>query len=257
VAELVEREESGAVVTLWLNRPDRRNALSSALIDALFAGLDGAVARGARVVVLAARGKAFCAGGDLSDGLSGAGFAASHAARGRFAELMDRIPSAPFPVIAAVHGDALGGGCGLVAACDLAIADPAARFGTPEVKLGLFPWIIAAALARSVPRKALLELVLTGEPVDAERAVALGLANRVSAPGASVAEAQALAAVLARRGPWAIAGGKRLLHALGDLSYRAALDTAHQQLALNLLTEDAAEGLSAFLQKRDPEFKGR
>lgn len=253
----VEVEREGHVAVIRLNRPDRRNALSGPLIDGLLGALDAAERDGVRCAVLAARGAVFCAGGDLSDGTMAGGAAEGHARRGRFAALLDRLPRLPFPVIAAVQGDAMGGGCGLVAACDLAIADPAARFGLPEIRIGLFPWIILAALRRSVPQKALMELVLTGERFDAPRAVELGIVNRTAAPGAAETEALALAATLADRPPWAVAMGKAAFYQVADLAYPDALRQMHGMLSLNLLTEDAGEGVAAFLQKRPPAWKGR
>lgn len=246
------------VSTLTLNRPDRRNALSGALVEGLHDALDAAATDGdVRAVVLTGAGKSFCAGGDLAGGMGGGAFLDGHQGRGRFAELLARMPTFDKPIIAAVNGDALGGGLGLVAACDMAIADPRARLGTPEVKLGLFPWIILAPLQRHVGRKVLMELVLTGERVSAERAVELGLLNRVSEPGDVLASAHALAAVVASRSPAIVAMGKNAFARVSDMAYEDALAYLHAQLTLNLLTEDAAEGIGAFLQKREPQWKGR
>ncbi len=252
----VEIEREGTVATLWLNRPDRRNALSSAVVDGLLLALDAVEQEPAiRAVVLAARGPVFCAGGDLADGMAGA-VTDVHGRAAAFARLMERIPELSVPVVAAVQGDAMGGGCGLVAACDLAIADPAARMGLPEVRIGLFPWIILAALRRSVPQKALMELVLTGERIDAARAAALGLVNRVSVAGEAYSEALALARTLADRPPWAVAMGKRAFHQVADLAYPDALRQMQSMLTLNLMTDDAREGVDAFLHKRPPLWKG-
>lgn len=257
--DLVLREASDGIAVLTLNRSERRNALSGALVEAIFEALRACEAdRDVRVVILTGSGKAFCAGGDLADGMSGGGgFLATHEGRGRFAELMAAIPRLRPPVIAALNGDALGGGCGLASACDLVVADPAARLGTPEIRLGLFPWIILAALQRDVPRKHLLELVLTGEKVDAERARELGLVNRVSAPGQVLAEARTLAEAIASKSPAVIAMGKRAFHRIADQDYEDALAFMHGQLSLNLLSEDAMEGVAAFLQRREPQWKGR
>lgn len=257
---LVRRDDDGAVAVLVLDRPERKNALSAALVDDLLAALRAAGDDGnVRAVVITGAGSAFCAGGDLADGMSATagGFMGGHQGRGRFAELMAAIPKLRVPVIAAVNGDALGGGCGLAAACDLVVADPAAKLGTPEIKLGLFPWIILAALQRDVPRKPLLELVLTGEKLTAEEAKALNLVNRVAAPGEALAEAKALAARIAARSPLVVAMGKAAFHRIADQRYEDALAFMHGQLSLNLLAEDAAEGVAAFLQKREPEWKGR
>lgn len=257
--DLVERSDEGAVAVLHLNRPDRRNALSGALIEALSAALRAAAADpSVHVVVLTGRGSVFCAGGDLADGLGGSeGFLAAHQGRGRYAELLLDLAKLRTPVIACVQGDAMGGGLGLAAACDLIVADPAANFGTPEIKVGLFPWIITAVLRRDLPRKPLLELMLTGAKMDAARAERLGLVNRVSAPGQALTEALALAKDIASRSPAIIALGKAAFHATADLPIDAAVRQLHADLTLNLLTEDAAEGIGAFLQKRPPQWKGR
>ncbi|MCO4743622.1 MAG: enoyl-CoA hydratase/isomerase family protein [Proteobacteria bacterium] len=255
---LVLTQTEDGVCTLTLNRPERRNALSSGLIDAIHAGLDDAEAdTEVRAIVLTGAGKGFCAGGDLAGGMAGKAFLEGHRSRGRYAELLGRIPRCEKPVVAAVNGDALGGGLGLVAACDLAIADPRARLGTPEIKVGLFPWIILAPLQRHVGRKALMELVLTGERVSADRALELGLLNRLSEEGQALADAQALARVVASRSPAIVALGKNAFARVADMAYDDALAYLHTQLTVNLLTEDAAEGIGAFLQKREPNWKGR
>lgn len=258
---LIERESGGdGVRILALNRPERRNALSGALVDAIGEELAQADADpDIRVVVLTGRGKVFCAGGDLADGMSagGKGFLAAHEGRGRFAEMMAAIPRLSVVVIAALNGDALGGGCGLASACDLVVADPAARLGTPEIKLGLFPWIILAALQRNVPRKHLFELALTGAKIDAERARELGLVNRISESGRAVEAACELGAEIASKSPTVVEMGKRAFYTIADQDYDDALAYMHTQLSMNLLTEDAMEGVAAFLQRREPVWKGR
>ncbi len=256
---LVERRDDAGICVLTLNRPERRNALSIALVDALSEALAAAGDDPAtHVVVIAAEGKAFCAGGDLGDSMgAGDGFLDGHRGRGRYAALLAQIPGLRVPVIAAIQGAAYGGGLGLVAACDLAIADPEARLGTPEIRVGLFPWIILAALQRNVPRKALMQMILTGDSLSAERAHALGLINALSAPGAVLEEALALARRIAAASPAVVALGKAAFYRIADQPYEDALAHMHTQLSLNLLTEDAMEGIGAFLQKRPPEWKGR
>lgn len=256
---LIEREVAGGIAVVALNRPDRRNALSSALIDELAQTLESVAADPeVRVIVLTGRGKAFCAGGDLAEGLGSAdGFLASHEGRGRYAELLANIPKLRPPVIAAVNGDALGGGLGLAAACDLVVADEQACLGTPEIKLGLFPMIITAVLRRDVPRKLLLELMLTGGKVTATRGAEMGLVNRVAPAGTALSVATALAADIATRSSAVVALGKAAFHAVADLPDDAALRYLHTQLTLNLLTEDAAEGVAAFIGRREPQWKGR
>ena len=257
---LVEREQHGRVAVLHLNRPQRRNALSGELVDALRDALE-AVERDAEVgcVVLTGRGKAFCAGGDLAGGMSGAGqgVVAAHRARGGYGELLVQLHRLRVPVVAAINGDALGGGLGLAAACDLAVADETARLGTPEIRLGLFPWVITAVLQRNVSRKALMELMFLGEKQTAERAEALGLVNRVVPEGTAVSVALELAESIASRSPIATEMGKAAYHAVADLGLEDAVRFLNTQLTLNLMTEDAMEGVAAFLQKREPKWKGR
>ncbi len=255
---VVERRDEGAVAILALNRPKRRNALSGQLIEELAGALaEVADDDSIRAVVLTGRGKAFCAGGDLADGLSGDGFVAAHRGRGRYAELLALLPRLRVPVIAALNGDALGGGLGLAAACDVVVADSEARLGTPEVKVGLFPWIILAVLQRDVPRKPLLELVLTGGRWSAEEAKSHGLVNHVAPVGTALQMALEVAGVMASRSPAVLAWGKQAFYRIADQDYEDALAYMHAQLSLNLLTEDAMEGVAAFLQKREPQWKGR
>jgi enoyl-CoA hydratase len=256
---LLLREDRDGIAVLTLNRPDRRNALSSALVEALIEGLAAVGADpSVRVAVLTGSGAVFCAGGDLADGMmANDGLLAGHRSRGRFAELLSAIRDNRVPVIAAVNGDALGGGCGLAAACDLVVADAEARLGTPEIKLGLFPWIILAVLQRDVPRKHLLESVLTGEKWTAERARELGLVNRVAPAGEALAAAMELAARIAAASPAVVALGKAAFHRIADQPLDDALAYMHTHLTLNLLTEDAMEGVAAFMARRDPTWKGR
>ena len=254
---LVDTAES--VRTLTLNRPERRNALSGALLEALLGAFAAVEAEPeVRVVHLCAAGTGFCAGGDLSDAFQNAdGFLAGHLGREAFARLLLAIRRCRVPVVCSVQGDAMGGGFGLAAACDLVVIDPAARLGTPEIDRGLFPWIILAVLSQDIPRKPLFELVFTGGRWDAETAHAMHAVNRISAPGAAIAEGRALALQLAGKPAAIVALAKRAFHRADELGFEDALAYLAPHLSLNLLAEDAAEGLQAFLQKRPPVWKGR
>jgi enoyl-CoA hydratase/carnithine racemase len=254
----VDVEDRGPVRVLWLDRPARRNALSAALLRDLIAHWDRAEADAAvHAVVLAGRGGTFCSGGDLSDGLDAPGALAAHEGRGLVVELFLRFARSGTPVVAAVEGAALGGGCGLMAATDLVVAASDARIGLPEIRLALFPWIVLAVLRRDVPRKVLFEWAMTGEPVDAARAREVGLVNRVVAPGTAVDEAVTLATSIAGRSPAIVAMGKRAFHGIADASFEDALRTMHGNLTVNLLSEDASEGVAAFLERRSAVWKGR
>lgn len=248
------------VVTLTMNRPTRRNALSAGLVDALIEAL----ARAAQdpdavaVVLTGAGDRAFCAGGDLTDSLgSGLGALDMRASRGRFADLLQAVHDCPKPVVAALNGDALGGGFGLALSCDLVVADADAKLGTPEVRVGLFPMMLLAELHRNLPRKVLAELVFTGGKLTAAQALDFHLINRVAEAGDALVQGQALAARVARFSPAVLGLGKRAMYASQDMDYERGLAFLHGQLEANLVAEDAMEGISAFLQKRPAQWSGR
>lgn len=257
MALLVDTAEG--VRTLTLHRPERKNALSGALIEALLAAFAQVESDcDVRVVHLCASGETFCAGGDLSDAFQNPdGFLAGHQGREGFAKLLLAIRRCRVPVVCSVQGHAMGGGFGLAAACDLVVIDPAAKVGTPEIDRGLFPWIILAALQQDIPRKALFELAFLGGRWDAETARAHHVVNRVSEPGEAIALGRSLAAQLAGKPAAIVALAKRAFHRADELAFEDALAYLAPHLSLNLLAEDAAEGLQAFLQKREPVWKGR
>jgi len=260
MSQLVLRDDRDRVAVLTLNRPQRRNALSPGLIDALDEALMAAAAdSGVGAIVLTGAGdRAFCAGGDLAGGLGGAeGALAAHEQRGGFARLIQRLHQLGKPVVAGVNGDALGGGFGLAIACDCAVVDPGARLGTPEINVGLFPMIITAELVRNIPRKILLEMMFTGRRLSAQEARDWGMVNAVSESGGALAGATELAATMAARSSAVLKLGKDAFYETADLALEPALKLLQFKLELNLQAEDAMEGISAFLQKRPAEWKGR
>ncbi len=250
---------AGGVRTLTLNRPDRRNALSPELIEALLAAL--AEARDdpeTRVVVLTgAGGKAFCAGGDLGSQLGGGGFVATHEGRGRFADLVEALLALGKPTIARVDGACMGGGLGLMLACDLAIASTTATFGTPEIKVGLFPMMIMTLIFRNMGRKAAMEMMLTGDKLSAAEARELGLLNRVVEPAELDQAVAELAGKVAAYSPAVLKLGRDAVYATMDMPLKDALRYLHSQLSLNTLLEDCAIGVKAFLTRTKPVWRGR
>ena len=253
---LLLREDRDGVAWLTLNRPAARNALSQPLMAALEAALEAVEADGAvRVVVLAGAGPALCAGHDLRElrGLDRDGTAALFVQCSR---LMQRIVGLRVPVIARVHGVATAAGCQLVASCDLAVAADTARFATPGVDIGLFCSTPMVALSRAVGRKAAMEMLLTGEMVDAPRAAALGLVNH-AVPEAGLDDAvRALARRIASKSRAAVLLGKPAFHQQAEMPLAEAYAYASAVMARNMAEPDAAEGIDAFLQKRAPVWGG-
>jgi len=253
---LVNTVESVATVTL--NRPGQFNALSRALIDDLQATFDAIAGdRGVRVVVLAASGRGFCAGHDLKEIRAMAGLAEVESVFARCSRMMTTIVQLPQPVIAKVHGLATAAGCQLVASCDLAVASTAATFATPGVNIGAFCATPAVALGRAVGRKAAMEMLLTAEPVSAQRAREIGLVNRAVAPEALDAEVEALARLVASKSPAAIASGKQVFYRQLELPLTEAYALAGHAIARDFVGADGQEGVDAFLGKRPPVWNAR
>jgi len=249
-------ELSDGVLRLTLNRPQARNALSMALMDELIAALDRAgAAREVRVVVIAGAGPAFCAGHDLRELRADRSRAALERVFTRCSELMQKIVRLAKPVIAEVHGVATAAGCQLVASCDLAIAAETAQFATPGVNIGLFCSTPMVALSRNVGRKAAMEMLLTGEPIDAERARQIGLINR-AVPEAELRPAvAALARKIAGKSAYTVAIGKEAFYRQAELDLAAAYRYAAEVMTANMLAADAAEGIDAFLAKRPAAWR--
>jgi enoyl-CoA hydratase/carnithine racemase len=251
----LREEQRDSARWLILDRPAQRNALTAGLIGGLreaLAHADGDAQ--VRAICLTGAGdKAFCSGMDLAS--AGDALQADQGRR-EYAALLADFSRLGKPVLAAVNGAVMAGGMGLLASCDLAIAAEDVRFGTPEVDVGLFPYMALAPLSRCVGRRAALELVLTARRIDAAEARAIGLINRAVPRADLAAAAQELLDLLARKSPTALRLGRRAFYATQDLPYEAQLEALCAQLSINALSGDAAEGVAAFLEKRQPEFKG-
>jgi enoyl-CoA hydratase/carnithine racemase len=256
-------ELDGGVARVTINRPERRNAMSWEVMRGLrqvlaVAAQDPEV----RVVVLAGAGdEAFCAGADLGK-MTGhddpeAGMLAVHEARGVLAEVFQALWQLGKPTVARVQGFALAGGFGLALACDMVVASERARFGAPEINVGLWPYMITVPMLRSMPPKQALELMLTGRRVEAPEALRLGFVTRVVAHDELDAAVSELAGALAAKSPAVMKLGRDAFYAVWDMAAPEALAHLHAMLSLTAQTEDAAEGIAAFLEKRPPIWRGR
>jgi enoyl-CoA hydratase/carnithine racemase len=248
-----------AVATIALDHPETRNALSDTLLDELLAAFaeardDGAV----RCVVLAStHEKVFSSGGDLAGFTADVALVRRHVANERFPRLFELIGRLGKPVICAAGGHVLAGAVGLALACDLVVASETATFGTPEINVGLFPFMIAALIARNVGRKKMTELLLLGERIDAHEAHRLGIVNRVVAPGELDAAVADWARTLAAKSPLIVRLGKDALYEQQDMGFAEALEFQRAQLTIALSTEDVREGVAAFMERREPAWTGR
>lgn len=255
---LVVVDARDGIATVTLNRPGQFNALSAALLEELQTTLDRIAAdRSVRVVVLAGRGRGFCSGHDLKEIRAMAEMPDVEALFARCSRMMMTMASLPQPVIARVHGLATAAGCQLVATCDLAVASTAASFATPGVNIGAFCATPSVALGRAVGRKHAMEMLLTGASIDAERARAIGLVNRVVSPEALDAEVEALATLIASKSATAIASGKRVFYRQLDMPLDEAYRVAGHAIACDFFSEDGTEGVDAFLAKRAPRWPSR
>ena len=257
IERVLLRRDTDGVAWLTLNRPAARNALSMALMLALVDELaaikqDPAV----KVVVIGGAGPAFCAGHDLRELRSNPERATYQATFELCSRLMTSIVRLPKPVIARVHGVATAAGCQLVASCDLAIAADTARFATPGVNIGLFCSTPMVALSRAVGRKAAMEMLLTGELIDASRAHALGLVNRVVADNELDDAVAALTGQIVAKSPLTLAIGKSAFYRQAEMGLDDAYAYVAEVMTRNMLARDAAEGIDAFLAKRQPVWTG-
>ncbi len=257
--EKLRYDVAAGVATIALDHPETRNALSDAMLDELLAAF--AQARDdadVRCVVLAStHEKVFSSGGDLAGFTAEIALAERHAANERFPRLFHLMGCLGKPIVCAAGGHVLAGALGLALACDLVVASETATFGTPEINVGLFPFMIAALITRNVGRKKMHELLLLGERVDAREAHRIGLVNRVVAPDELDAAVAGWARALAAKSPLVVKLGKDALHAQQDMSLGEALDYQRAQLSIALSTQDAREGVAAFMERREPTWTGR
>ena len=255
----VRRERRGAALWLTIDREKRRNALNEAVLGALRAGVaDARIEDGIRAVVITGAGKVFCAGGDLKPDANGDPFRIDPAeVDNPVVGLFRAIIDCAVPVIARVNGHALAGGFGLVCACDFAIAADSAKLGTPESRIGLFPMMILPWMLRTIPRRKLLEICVTGEPITAAEALAHGILNHVVPDDQLDAKVDALTAAIVASSPAAIRMGRRALAMMDTQRLDASLEYAQRVLPQMARTEDAREGFRAFNEKRAPVWTGR
>ncbi|MFP4449599.1 MAG: enoyl-CoA hydratase [Rhodosalinus sp.] len=258
---LLHREDAGAVAHLTMTAPERLNALSDGMLAELQAAFDALKKdRAIRAVILSGAGKAFCAGHDLKEMQAGrqsedGGASYFDDLFRRCSTMMHTIREMPQPVIAQVHGIATAAGCQLVASCDLAVAAEGTRFGVNGVNIGLFCSTPMVALSRNVPAKQAFEMLVTGEFVDATRAREIGLVNRVVPPEALADETRALADTVASKLGTAVKIGKQAFYKQGEMPLDAAYDYTGAAMVENMLDRDTAEGISAFIEKRPPDWR--
>ncbi|HPU54236.1 MAG TPA: enoyl-CoA hydratase [Burkholderiaceae bacterium] len=256
VDPMLQVDQTGGVATLTLNRPAQYNVLSAAMMDALQAEFDRLAADPqVRVIVLAAAGKAFCAGHDLREMRAEPSLAYYQSLFAQCSRLMTTLQALPQPVIARVQGVATAAGCQLVAMCDLAVASDQARFAVSGVNLGLFCATPSVALTRNVSRKAAFEMLVTGDFIDAHQARERGLVNRVVPADRLDAEVRLLVDSILAKPAVAIAAGKGLFYRQLEMGVDAAYQLAGQTMACNMMAPDTLEGVQAFIDKRPPAWK--
>lgn len=249
---------SGGVATLTIDRPERRNAINPEVVRALRAGLERAEAdESVRVVVVTGSGdRAFCAGGDLG-GMTADSKVGQHRERAEVGELFGKMRSSRLPIVARVNGHALAGGFGLMLACDLVVAAEDVQMGMPEIDVGLWPFMITAIVQRDLPRKLALDLMLTGRRIGADEGVRWGFVNLAVERAGLDSAVAGLTETIASKSPLIAALGKASFYRAEDMSFEQQVDYLAGMLTLCLESEDAVEGVTAFLQKRAPEWKGR
>jgi enoyl-CoA hydratase len=259
VLEQVLLTVDGHVATVMLNRPDQRNPLSGAMLRDLVGAFTWCKQEPeVRVVVLTGAGdRAFCAGADLSSFDGGMSDLERHRSRELFVELFTLMAGLGKPIVGRINGHALAGGLGLACSCDLLVSTDTATFGTPEINIGIWPMMIQAILARNLPRKVLLEMEMLGDRWTATQLEAVGVINRVVPHDQLDSAVKDITDKLARKSPVAMRLGRDSFYRQQDMEFAAALAYLHSQFTLVTLTEDSKEGIKAFFEKREPDFKGR
>lgn len=259
--QTIATQEKDKVGTITLSREERRNAISPTmtveLLDALSKYDDDANIFA--MVLTGAGSKVFCAGADFGESMGAtASFLDRHEGQRKFAELFKVIKGLKKPLLGRINGHALGGGLGLACACDIVIAAEDCRFGTPEINVGLFPYVIMATLIRftSAPKR-LIEMMLTGESLDAREAQQLGLVNHVVPREQLDAKVDEITKKITSKSPAILRLGRRAFYTMRDMEYEKALEYLASVLAINTMAEDVAEGIAAFLEKREPQWKGK
>lgn len=252
-------ETTGQITTITLNRPDKRNAMSAAMIAEIQTALDEIEKSHTRVVILTGAGRAFCSGMDLEmlAAMAQQSPAENQEDSRRMAKMFRRIWSFSRPMIAAVNGAALAGGCGIATLCDFTLAAPEAKFGYTEVKIGFLPALVSVFLVRQIGEKRTRDLLLTGRIIEAAEAKEMGLVNEIVSVESLLARAKELAEVLIAASPASLARAKRLLTSAAAAGVDADLERAILENARIRCTSDFKEGLASFLEKRTPVWQGK
>jgi len=256
--EQVLLSTDGHVATITLNRPEQRNPLSATMLRDLWAAFRWCRDEpDVRVVVLTGAGRVFCAGADLTSFDGEATGLERYRSRDLYVDLFLLMAELGKPIIGRINGHALAGGLGLACSCDLLVAVDTAAFGTPEINVGIWPMMIQAILSRNIPRKVLLEMEMLGDRWTAAQLEAFGVINRVVPAEQLDSAVRDIADALARKSPVAMRLGRDSFYRQQDMEFRAALHYLHGQFLLVSQTEDSREGIKAFFEKREPEFKGQ